>query len=285
MTVKRKSAWLLIIATAVATCACAAIQPTGTGGPKAGPPYPVILTEQTQRREATVVALKRIAQTTGWADQPETHLQPVTAVIKNLPKTAGTPLLLPKVGVNAEMNEEETREALRRFINEWRVLIGANPAHLSLVDRIDQPDGIKIARYEQRPFRYPLRGGYGRLEIRFLSNRTLVDMISTCLPDSERLQSALAVIAPSVTVEDAMKYVRENGITYTDASGNQQSYHLSNANEVNATELVTYVAPSPGRADSLELHLAWEISITQAPIKTAYLDAVDGKIIPGSAMQ
>ena len=285
MTLKLKFEWLLIIGAAVATCACAAIQPTGTGEPKAGPPYPVVLTEQAQRRDATVVALKRIAQTTGWADQPETHLQPVTAAIKDLPKSASTPLLLPKIGVNAEMNEEETREALRRFINDWRVLIGANPAHLSLVDRIDQPDGIKIARYEQRPFRYPLRGGYGRLEIRFLSNRTLVDVISTCLPDAERLQSALALITPSVTAENAMKLVRENGITYIDQNGNQQTYHPASTNEVSATELVTYVAQSPGRNDSLELHIAWEISVTQAPIKTAYLDAVEGKIIPGSAVQ
>lgn len=279
----RRRFLILLAAMAMAAGSCAVIQPTGTGGPKAGPPYPALLTEQAGRREATVLALKRLGVGTTATDQPESHIQPVTATLKSLPKVGSSPIALPKVGVNAEMSEEETREALRRFINDWRALIGANPSHLSLVDRIDQPDKIKIARYEQRSFRYPLRGGYGILEIHFLASRSLVDIISTCLPDEDRLQSALGQVVPTVTADDAVKYVRENGIDYKDSAGNQQTYHLTSANEVNATELVTHVALAANRSDSLELHIAWEIVVTQSPLKTVYIDAVEGKMIPGSA--
>lgn len=277
---KNKSRCFLAFAVLVLTNACAAIQPPGAGGPRAtGPTYPVILTEEVQRKDASVLSLKRIAGITGTAEQMEGHLQPVTAAIKSLPQPLATALYLLKVGVNAEMNEEETRESLRRFISDWRVLIGANPAHLSLVERSDRPDGVKVGRYEQRPFRYPLRGGYGILEIRFLPNRTVVDMTSTCIPDAERLQAALAAIVPKITSEDAIKHVRENGIVYTDSAGNQQTYHVPATGEINVTELVTYVLPSNGRTDSLELHIAWEIGLPQAPLKTVYLDAVEGKII------
>ncbi len=274
---------LLLLITALVSGGCAAIQPPGTGGPKAGPPYPVVLTAQPERRETTALALKRLVQDSGSPDQLATYLQPVTASIKNLPKSGSSVLLLPKVGTNPEMSEEETREALRRFISDWRGLIGANPTHLSLVDRVDQPDGIKLAKYEQRPFRYPLRGGYGILEIRFLTNRKLVDLSSTCIPDVERLQSSLALITPVVTAEEAVKYVRDNNVGYKDLAGTQQSLHVTSVNEVNAIQLVTYVLASPGQTDSLELHLAWEVAVTQAPFKTVYVDAVDGKFIEGSA--
>ena len=48
---------------------------------------------------------------------------------------------------------------------------------------------------------------------------------------------------------------------------------------MNARELVIYVLPSAGRADSLEFHVAWEVALTNAPAKTVYLDAVNGEII------
>ena len=48
------------------------------------------------------------------------------------------------------MNEEETRESLRRFIRDWQELIGSDPAKLSLIERTDQPDGSKLAFVSHR---------------------------------------------------------------------------------------------------------------------------------------
>lgn len=270
---------MLLFATTLLSGACAAMQPPNAGGPgPSGPPYPVILTEQAQRREASVLALNRIAQRNGSGDLGEVHLHPVTSTIKSLPTNLATPLYLPKVGSNAEMNEEETREALRRFINDWRGLIGANPSQLSLVERIDQPDRTKIARYEQRPFRYPLRGDYGKLEIHFTADRRLLNLSSNTIPEAERLQAVLANITPRLTSEDVIKHVRDNGVQYTDSLGNQQAYKISANNEVTPGELVTYALPSRS-ADVLEIYIAWEIAVSNAPFKTLYLDALNSKIV------
>ena len=259
------------------SCSCAALQPPDTGGPRSsGPLYPILFTEQHQRLEASNLAFNRLTQNPG--TQSAVQLQPITAAIQSLPNLS-TPLYLPKVGIDAEMDEEETRESLRRFITDWRVLIGADPAHLSLVERIDRPDGVKTARYEQRPFRYPMRGGFGSLEIQFLPNRVVRNITSTCLPDAEHLQSALAPITPKLTAADAINVVRSSDISYTNASGQQTTTRVGANEEVTPVELVTLVFPTSGRTDSLELHLAWEINVGPNPRRLIYVDAVEGKVL------
>jgi hypothetical protein len=207
------------------------------------------------------------------------YLQPLTATIKSLPTNLSTPLYLPKVGISAKMTEEETREALRRFINDWRNLIGVNPAQLSLVERTDRPDRTKIARYEQRPFRYPLRGDYGKLEIHFMSDRRLLNVSSSSIPEAERLQAALAGVTPRVKLEEAIKRVLSEGLNYTDSLGNQQTFRILASNEIGPGELVTYALVSRDRPEALELRIAWEIAIANAPFKNAYIDAVTGDVI------
>ncbi|MCM3905774.1 MAG: hypothetical protein ND866_29125 [Pyrinomonadaceae bacterium] len=262
------------------TGSCAALQPPNSTVPgPTGPPYPIILTEQSERGEAAILAFNRIAQTSGSTKVTEDYLEPVTATIKGLPADSGTPLYLPKVGSNVEMDEEETREALRRFINEWRVLIGSSPSQLSLIERVDRPDGRKIALYEQRVFRYPLRGDYGKLQIHFTANRRLLNLISSCIPDSERLQSALAGVTPSLTTENAIKHVRDKGVSYTDSFGNQHTFNVSGSNQIDSRELVTYVMPSKPEANSLEIHIAWEVMVSNAPFKTVYIDALNDEVI------
>jgi hypothetical protein len=188
-------------------------------------------------------------------------------------------LYLPKVGIKPEMNEDETREALRRFIDDWRNLIGADPSQLSLAERTDQPNGVKIARYEQRPFRYPLRGDYGKLEIHFTADRRLLNVSSSCIPDADRLQTALAAITPRVKPEEAAQSMVTGTVTYTDSLGNQQTYRASADNKVEVGELVTYARAAKDRPDMLEFLVAWEINISNAPFRTAYIDAVTKEII------
>lgn len=254
------------------------MQPPETGGPRnSGPLYPVLFTEQAQRSEAAIGGFNRLTQSAG--SKAEIALQPITATIQSVPMTLSTPLYLPKVGIEPEMNEEETRESLRRLITDWRTLIGADPAELSLVERIDRPDGVKVAKYEQRPFRYPLRGGYGLLEIQFLPNRVLRNITSTCIPDADRLQAALAQAIPKLSAPDAIKLVQGSDFVYTDAKGQQTTIRVPATDAVSAVELVTYVFPTTGRTDALELHIAWEVSIGTNPGRLIYVDAVEGKVL------
>lgn len=280
VTCKNRFRNLVVISAALISAACAAMQPPNAGAPESGgQPYPIIFAEQPQRREASMLALNRLALTNVREDQTKSYLQPVTATIKSLPPNLSTPLYLPKVGIKPEMNEEEIREALRRSIDDWRNLIGADPSQLSLVERIDQPNGVKIARYEQRPFRYPLRGDYGKLEIHFTADRRLLNVSSSCIPDAERLQTALAAITPRVKPEEAVQSVMTGVLTYTDSLGNQQTYRLSGDNKIEVGELVTYTRAAKDRPDTLELLVAWETSISNAPFKNVYIDSVTKEII------
>jgi hypothetical protein len=234
----------------------------------------VVFNADPLRREATLAAINQFIANKS-ASQTQVVLHPITATIVSLPPNTNLPLYLPKVGTGALMSDEETRESLRRFINDWRNVIGAEPSQLSLVNQVNEPNGIKQVDYEQRPFRYPLRGEFGKLHIRFAPDRRLLNISSTCIPDAERLQAAIASITPAVKPEDAVKYIQDNGVTYTDVNGRPQTVKLlSNSGDVR--EMVVYVSPAQG---SLQFHLAWEIKISNAPIKTVYLDAVDSKVL------
>jgi hypothetical protein len=237
------------------------------------------MTEDSHRREAAVAALNRLAQSSESPDAISRQLQPITGTILSLPAKTGGALYLPKVGSSAVMNEEETREALRRFIVAWQELIGSDPAKLSLVEVTDQPDGSKLANYEQRPFRYPIRGNYGKLQIRFTNDRRLLDLISTCIPDADRIQSALSALGLRPKAEDAVQQLRAKGLSYSDASGNKVSLNLTPAILITPRTLTIYVLPAKTSADVLEFHLAWEMELSNATVKLAYIDAVSGDVI------
>jgi hypothetical protein len=189
---------------------------------------------------------------------------------------------LPLVGTGPTPTEEEIRESLRRFINSWQDLIGANPTQLSLVERSDESPAIKVARYEQRPFRYPLRGKFGELVIRFTADRKLVDLSSTCLPNADRLQSQLANLSPQLDRQDAMTHLQGRPITVTTSSGTQQNFTIGPNEALEVRELVVYAIPSNDQDNTVEVHLAWEIGLPNGPIKTLYLDAISDQVIAGA---
>jgi hypothetical protein len=270
---------IIVVAFTLAASGCSVLQPPNAAGPRASePPYPVFLAEDTRRREAAIGGLNQLGRQFG-SGKAEPRLQPVTATIESLPVGLATPLYLPKVGADPTMNEEETREALRRFISDWRGLIGADPAQLSLVAIVDQPGGAKLASYEQRPFRYPIRGDYGGLQIRLTTDRRVLNVSSSCIPDADRVQAALAGFNARLKWEDVLKQLRDSPIPYTDASGNSLSYRLPVENQTKPGMLVTFVIPSKTRKDALEFHLAWEVELANAPFKTVYIDAINGEFL------
>lgn len=238
------------------------------------------MTENVDRREAALLAWTKFTTEQGITNAPAPELQPVTATIRSLPTFTGTPLYLPKVGDTLPMNEENTRESLRRFINSASPLVGAQPVQLSLVQRIDAADGTKKALYQQRPFRFPLRGGYGQLEITFTPDRRVLQINSTSIPEVEQLQRAGAGTRPKWTAEELPKQIAGRTFTYRDAAGNPQTLTIPNAEEVIVRELVIHPLPRPTDPSVLEFHLAWEITTNSPSAQpTIYMDAVTNEII------
>lgn len=269
----------MLLALALLGGACAAFRPADPNGPPAEVRlYPVGLADPAARLEEASLAWYQISQQNGLPERTEANLDPYTATIQSLPPNLPVAITLPKVGTGAEHTEEQTRESLRRFISEWRRLIGAAPEELSLVERVDEASGVKLARYEQRPFRYPLRGGYGNLTIRFRENGQLVAISSNCLPNAERLQATLNAANPQITGEEAVNSLKSQPFTFTNATG-QQSITLPANVVLESRQLVVYALPPPGETTGLELHLAWEINVNNGPVKTIYIDAVSGQVI------
>jgi hypothetical protein len=239
------------------------------------------MTETMDRHDAALTAWAKFTGEQGITNAPAPELQPVTATIRSLPTfSGGAALYLPKVGDAVPMNEENTREALRRFISSASALIGAQPQQLSLVQRIDAADGTMRALYQQRPFRYSFRGGYGKLEITFTPDRRVLQINSTCIPEIESLQRAGAGIRPKADAEKVIAGLAGRNLTYQDSAGNTQTIAVAKSDEVTVRELVVYPTMRAGNPATLGFHLAWEIAVKRVPDSlTIYLDAVTDQII------
>lgn len=272
-----------VLAAIVTASACAAFRPTDTNGPASNlPPYPIALSDIGPRLEEASLAWYQLSQRYGLPGKTEANLQPYTATLESLPANLPAPIYLPKVGNPTKPTEEDIRESLRRFIADWQLLIGADPNQLSLVERTDEPSGFKVARYEQRPFRYPLRGGFGTLVIRFQSNWQIVGFSSNCIPNADRLQASINALTPKVTAEQAANDVKTKPLTIAGTAGQQQTVSLSANATVDARQLVVYAQPSKDPSHGLEIRLAWEIEVTNAAVSKVYLDAISGEIIATS---
>ncbi|MGH9903720.1 MAG: hypothetical protein ACRD68_18080, partial [Pyrinomonadaceae bacterium] len=255
-------------------------------------PYPALISDDAARRDRTLAAWATLTSEQGAARAPAPELQPVTATLRALPAITATaaPLLrLPQVG-GAEgraPTEEETRESLRRFIAGAGPLLGASPEELSLVEIKDGAGGTKRARYRQNPFSYPLRGGYGEVNIVFTPDRRVVELSSTAVPDAGRVARALAAVRPQLTAERLTAALNGRAVTYTDggtdAGGGQQTVTLAASEQTTVQELVIYLlrgVDSSGAAVAgapLAFHLAWEVRTTQGGTPLLiYVDAVTG---------
>jgi len=266
----------LALVAVVTAGACAAFQPTDANGPTANrPQYPIALSDTGQRLEEASTAWYQLSQRNGLPVKTEANLHPYTATIESLPANLPAPLYLPKLGSTTKPTEDDFRESLRRFIVEWQTVIGADPNQLSLVERTDEPSGVKVARYEQKPFRYPLRGDFGTLVIRFRSDWQLVGLSSNCIPNADRLQGTLNNLTPKITAEQAVNHIKTQSLTVV----NGQTISLPANATVAARQLVVYARPSKDPPSGLTIRLAWEVDVTNGPVSKVYLDAISDEII------
>jgi hypothetical protein len=268
--------------------ACAASRDPDPSRPRANePPYPVVLAANAERRDQALAGWAALARDNNVRNEPPPQLQPITATISQLPATDASFLHLPLVEirdeegqVRANSEEESRRESLRRFITGASALLGVAPQNLSLVARTDEANGTRRARYQQQPFPYPLRAGFGVLDIAFTDDRRVLSLSSTAITDTERLARALALVRPQqLTADQAVERVRGRSFTLADASA-PQTYTVAPGDTVTPRELVVYPVRPANDASALELHVAWELVVGRgATSYLVYLDAVRGEII------
>jgi hypothetical protein len=276
---------LCALALALLCGACAAAPSPDPARPRADePPYPVLLSPDKDRSERALNAWATLAREAGVvANPPAPELEPATATLRSLPATSSVVLRLPLVEIkdgDAESAGEATRESLRRFIASARDLLGVSLEDLSLVGISADKPGAGVALYQQKPFPFPLRGGYGRVEISFAPDRTVLALSSTALPDTERLSRALAAARTrALPADDVVKRLAGRALSVRTAAGASQTYTVAAGERVEARELVVYPVARANDPNTLELRLAWETTVGRAGEVLAYVDAVTGDVL------
>lgn len=274
---------LSLVCLAVTLCSCAAAtRPTSPDRPRAADaPKFVAFDAGDERRAAALASWRTIVGEQAASNSPAPELRPVTATISALPARLDAPPRLPLVVISDEktQTEEEKRESLRRFIQTAAPLIGADPKELTLVEVTELQNGARTARYRQSAFQYPLRNGYGEVSITFTEDLRVLALSSTAIPNAEQLRRSLASVAQGLPAFDANTLLNR-AVTYTDRAGNQQTRTLTQADAVNARQLVVYPVQSSSNPSTLELHIAWEVA-GGSPASTlyVYVDAVTGEVL------
>lgn len=276
-------------ASAAAALACvlgacaAATRPADPSRPRGAndQPYPVVLAASDERKAGALAAWSNLLGTEGASARPTPELRPVTATLGALPAGLSALPRMPRVIIKdeQEQTEEETRESLRRFIDGAGPLLGVAPGELSLVEMTDAPSGAKRARYRQNPFRFPLRNGYGDVEVTFTPDLRVTGLSSTAIPDAERLRLAISAFRGQWTpAEKAVASLADRAVVYKDANGIQQTRTVAATGDATARELVVFPVRREGDSPALELHVAWEIYLgAQSPPLVVYVDALTGE--------
>lgn len=277
-----------VAALSLLLCACAALTRPADRPRANEPPKFATFAYSDELRNAALANWKAVlGEQTAAAASPTPELQPVTATLRSMPASLSTQPRMPLVLLGGEKSqtEEETRESLRRFIATAAPLLGTNLQELSLVEVVDSPaaGGARTARYRQNAFQYPLRNGYGWVEITFTPDLRVVGLSSTAVPDAPNLRRALAAVAQNVTADKAAASLANRAVTFTDANGKPQTRNVAQTDAVAARTLVVFPVRRDTDPPTLELHLAWEVAVggPDSPL-LVYVDAVTGEQLGAS---
>jgi hypothetical protein len=255
-------------------------RPPETGGPRPlTVEYPIKYQVSKERTDAVVAAWSALAVEQGFAPQPLPQFDPTTGTVASLPAGASGGLKLPLVG-SSVMSEDDEREALKRFLETVEPLLGTQRAQLTLIDT-DRATTTNVATYEQRPYRYPIRNGFGRVRVVYTSTRQVRDLNSTALPELQTVNRDLNEVRGSVRPEQVTAALAGQTVSWTDKSGTHQLF-IPADRPVIVGESVIFPIKSESDNGDLELHLAWEVRWPDSTSPPFYVDVVTLKVLGGS---
>jgi hypothetical protein len=213
--------------------------------------YPVILKPSAERQTQVRGEWRRLLETYGVANV-EPDLYAVNATprsLTNIPN--GIKIVATQIQPGAE--EVTIREAARKFIDRWRELLGVDPASLSLVSDNHSNDTHRLT-YRQSDYPFPVAGNFGELTTVISKDGRLIQLDDRFIPA-------------------AALRVANRTFTYRNVAGQPQTVKID-AGEVVVKELVVYPIE---KGETIEIHLAWEITAGKSLIWDVYIDAINGE--------
>ena len=229
--------------------------------------YPVVIEDSQQRREKAEREWRRMLDFYKVAQAPP-DLYPISYTPRSLAVVADGI----KIMATAPEPGTETlaqREAVKRFIDQWRELVGADPLTVSLVAGTDAGDAHRLT-YRQANYAFPITGNFGEMTAIISRDGRLLQLDDHFIPIVE------LPLKPAIDREEAARRVVGRTFTYSDIAGRQQQVRVDNPAEIKVKRVVVAPVEMP---DRIEVHLAWEIVAGTSLSWTVYIDAMTGEEI------
>jgi hypothetical protein len=227
--------------------------------------YPALIKDSTERRARAEREWRRMLDAYSIPQTPP-DLYPVTYTPRSLLGVTGG---LKLISFTPEPGSEVValREAVRRFVDRWRELLGAEPAAVSLISNDLAGDSQRLT-YKQANYAFPIAGNAGEMVAVVSRDGRLLQLDSRFIPVVE-LPSR-----PSIDRDSAAKKVVGRSFTYSDIAGHEQRTQMGALDQITVKRLVVLPVEN---AESIEVHLAWEIVAGKQFSWTIYIDAVSGQ--------
>lgn len=227
--------------------------------------YPVLIKDSTDRRARAEREWRRMLDAYSIPQTPP-DLYPITYTPRSLLGVTGGIKL---IAFTPEPGSENIalREAVRRFIDRWRELLGAEPAAVSLVSNDSSGDAERLT-YRQANYAFPIAGNAGEMVAVISRDGRLIQLDSRFIPVVEMPSR------PTIDRDSVAKKVVGRTFSYSDIAGHEQRTQVGGLDQVTVKRLV--ILPIE-KGDSTEMHLAWEIVAGKQVSWTIYIDAMNGQ--------
>jgi hypothetical protein len=227
--------------------------------------YPALIKDSLERRAKAEREWRRMLATYNVPQAPP-DFYPITYTVRSLLGVTGGIKLTPEP-IPSAADPLILREAVRGFIDRWRDMIGADSGSLSLTS-VAQSGTIQRFTYRQANYAFPIASPSGEFIAVVSNDGKLMQLDDRLIPVVD------LPAKPTVDKEAAAKRLVGRVFTYTDITGREQRTVIDSTNDVNVNQLV--ILPV-GKADSIEVHLAWELNAGNSLTWTVYTDALTGE--------
>jgi hypothetical protein len=226
--------------------------------------YPAIIRVSAERQTQAKREWQRLLETYA-VTSVEPDLYAITATPRSLQMiTNGIKIVTTQIQPDTE--EVTIREASRKFIDRWRELLAVDPASISLVSDNHSNDTHRLT-YRQSDYSFPVAGNFGELTMIISKDGRLVQLDDRFVPLVELPLKAV------IDRQAATQRVANRTFTYRNVAGQPQTVKVD-ASEVVVKELVVYPVE---KGETIEVHLAWEISAGKSLVWNVYIDAINGE--------
>ena len=255
--------------------ACAAPRPLEVNTPQGKTEnYPPVIEASASRQQAAEEAWRLFLAENRISEVKLPEFEPVLSTPRALPlELANRINLSPKGGA---LDETEAKEALRRFIEHSRAVLGGdfrnNPLNLKDLSLISFSNEGNLYRavYQQMSYPFPLANNYGELRIVISKDGKLLQLSSRIVPVLDL--PTRAAIDPQAVADKLIG----RQFTYTSIAGQPLSFKVTRREEIVVRDLVIY--PKLEK-DKLSFHLAYPVDAGRGTTWTIYVDAITGQEI------